>query len=72
MRLLLSLMIFLILSFGSVLGGIFGNKRYEEILPITHFSIIIIMFIAGIFDVLEWGVWIILAIVIIGYIICGV
>ena len=51
------LILFLILSSGSVIGSTFLKKRYEEMLPLTVFSIMLIMFIFFLFNKLVFGLY---------------
>ena len=70
MEILVMLIMFMIVSFGGVVGGLFFEKKYEEVLPLTHFVIIVLMFFAGLTNLLYPGVWFICLCIIIGYIIC--
>lgn len=50
---------FLLLSSGSVFCAALWNRKYEEILPITCMSFILILFLLGLFNILSAGVYII-------------
>lgn len=62
--------IFMIVSFGGIVGAVFAQKKYEEMLPITHCGLILLMFFGGVNNGLNFGVWLICVIVIVGYFIC--
>ncbi|NLC96397.1 MAG: hypothetical protein GX675_02375 [Erysipelotrichaceae bacterium] len=53
------LLLFMILSSGSVFVTTFFNRKYEETVPLTIFSIIFILFFSGVFGFLNLGVYII-------------
>lgn len=70
MELFVIIIMFMILSTGGVLGAVFWDKKYEDMLPVTHFVLILMLFFSGLTDNLILGVWIICAIVVVGYLVC--
>lgn len=69
---IIQIVIFLIISTGGVLCSAVWNKKYEEALPLTTCSIVIILFLAGICGFLKGGVYIVLFICLGLYIFSGV
>lgn len=55
------ILFFLIISSGSVLGSAVYGKKYEEMLPITIMSIVMLLFLCGILHVMKFGVLLVLA-----------
>lgn len=62
--------IWAILSVGSVLGVTLKKGRYEDFAPVTLFSIIIFLYFFAFVDMLKYGVYILLAIIIAIYVFC--
>ena len=58
--LLVFLLLFLVLSSGSFLCAVITDKQYEEILPITGYSIVLVLFLFGIFGVMNTGFYFVL------------
>ncbi len=53
------LLLFIIISSGSMFVTTFFKRKYEETIPLTIFSIIFILFFSGVFGFLKLGVYII-------------
>lgn len=51
---------FLILCSGSAFTCTFSTARFEKAAPLTVFSIIVILYIFGLFNQLAWGAWAVL------------
>ena len=62
------LIIFCVLLSPSIYFYLKYNKKFEEILPLTIFSIILIIYILGLFNQLKLGVYIVVILAIILYI----
>lgn len=60
--------LFMIISSGGVLCAAKGCKRYEELLPITCSSIVIVLFLCGIMKQLQLGVYLIVGLSVLLYI----
>lgn len=56
------------ISIGSIWGSIFLKKKYVEFLPITQFSIIIILYVAAILGQLQLGTYAIIALTAASYV----
>ena len=70
MEIFVMVAMFMIISFGGVMGATFLGKKYEVMLPVTHFVLIVVLFLSGLFENLELGVWLISIIVVTGYLFC--
>ncbi len=53
------LLFFLLLSSGSVFATAFFGKKYEETVPMTAFSAVVLVFLAGLIDQLRLGVYLV-------------
>lgn len=63
----LIIVLLIIISSGSFVMAAYTNHTYEEGLPITIFSISAVMFIAGLLNILKYGLFIVLGIVVVLY-----
>ena len=70
MEIFVMVAMFMIISFGGVMGATFLGKKYEVMLPVTHFVLIVVLFLSGLFENLELGVWLISITVVTGYLFC--
>lgn len=66
---MVEVLFFLMISSASVFGAVFLGKKYEEMLPIGIFSIIICGYVFGLFGALKWGVYVIIILSIACYLI---
>lgn len=63
------IIVFLMISSGGVLCAANGKKRYEELLPISCSTIVMLLFLCGIIRQLELGIYLIIGISVLVYII---
>jgi Ca2+/Na+ antiporter len=54
------ILVLIIISVGSLFGSVVLNKRYEEMLPFSIFSIIISLYLFYILNLLKYGYYFIL------------
>lgn len=59
---------FLLISSGSIFASSYFKTKYEEVLPITCTSIVILSFLFGIIGILKYSVYVILLLAVIAYI----
>ena len=60
-------LLFFMLSSGGALGAVFFHRKYEEMLPLTCSSIVLILFLCGIFGFLGVGVYIVCVMCFVSY-----
>lgn len=65
------ILLFLILSSGSVLAAAYADRRYEEALPLTIFGIMAVFYFLGIFGALKSGLYTVLALAAAAYLLAG-
>lgn len=65
------ILLFFVLSSGSVLAAAYGGRRYEEVLPLTIFAIMAVFYLLGIFGALQSGLYVVLALAAGAYLLAG-
>ncbi len=65
---LIQCLLFVIISCGGVFGAAYFRRRYEELLPVTCASIVMLLFVFGILGALYDGVLFVLIVCVIAYI----
>lgn len=68
MQALTIILFLLIITSGSVFSIVFLNRKFEELLPITCSSIVIILYLFGYFEILKYGVTVVCVVSLVLYV----